>query len=219
MYVPDTAWSVPTAKPLRNLPPKKTSFVVATISMEMAANDTIRAMTRLYRRPIQSANWAEASAPMTCLSHRRVSMTTCTMYTRMKDCYSRSHGCTRESGLPFCVQNPIAIIEGAKVLTELRDSQDITRCLIFKADEQDCPDGIETPSKGPRVLFDGLPFANLVVLLVGQMSQSLFHDFVANGLVDVMTRRSLNFALMSLHCVEGIKLPSLNMVVMTRVKL
>lgn len=63
IYDTVTEASAPTAKPLRNLPPKNNSLVVATNSIVMAAYVMTRQIMITARRPSQSAMLPQARAP------------------------------------------------------------------------------------------------------------------------------------------------------------
>ncbi|KAL5334634.1 hypothetical protein BJX70DRAFT_377502, partial [Aspergillus crustosus] len=80
---------------------------------------------------------------------------------------SRGDRAAIECRLPFRVEDPVAIVEAAKVLTKLGDTRDVSGSLVLEADEEDTPDGGNTLGEDPGILFQAIPFGQLVVLLVG----------------------------------------------------
>lgn len=60
---------VPMANPFRNLPPKKTGFVVAANSKLIATKNTTRAQIKVNLRPIKSTIAAAPRTPTTALSY------------------------------------------------------------------------------------------------------------------------------------------------------
>ena len=58
-----------------------------------------------------------------------------------------------------------------EILPELWNTNDITCSLVFEADKEDGPDSIDAPEASPGVLAEGGKFADLMVFLVGEVSE------------------------------------------------
>ena len=59
----------------------------------------------------------------------------------------------------------------AEIFPELRYTNDVASSLVLEADKEDNPDSVDAPKTRPRVFAERSKFADLVVFLVGKMTE------------------------------------------------